>query len=848
MRNLRRFVVTPSLPPRLERLRELAYNLWWSWNHDAEDLFLRLDSDLWVDMHRNPVALLGAIDQNLLEAAAQNDAYLAHLDDVSADLQRYLSDGGWFARAHRGSGAQLAYFSAEFGLTECIPTYSGGLGVLAGDHLKSASDLGLPLVAVGLAYSEGYFRQQLNDDGWQTERYPVADFTTLPMRLVTKGGTPLVFVEYPGRTVAAQIWRVDVGRVPLYLLDTNVEQNELKDRAITARLYGGDDDMRIRQEMMLGIGGMRALGALGIDPAVCHMNEGHSAFLALERARQRAMSDSIPFSIAAQACSAGSVFTTHTPVPAGHDMFHQDLVEYMMGPYLERLGLDPAELLALGRLDPGDKVSPLSMTVLAIRLSDRYNAVSELHGRVARKMWQKIWPEVHESEVPIRSITNGVHTPSWISREIAALYDRYLGPRWSEEPSTAELWQRVEDIPDAELWRVHERQRQRLVIGVRRLLRAQAERRGAPPGEIAESDEALDPDALTLGFARRFATYKRAVLILRDVERLARILGNKDRPVQVLFAGKAHPRDEAGKELIREIVHATRLPSLKGRVVFLEDYDIGLGRLLVGGVDVWLNTPRRPLEASGTSGMKAAANGALQLSVLDGWWSEAWQPGVGWAIGRGEEWADSEYGDQVEANALYDLLEKEVVPAFYERDLDGVPRSWIACVKRSVRSIVPAFNTNRMVKDYAESLYLPAFERHTQMKAETYRGAMGLFAWKERVRAAWPAVQVAEVRERDGTEVAIGGSLGVEAVVQLGGLQPSDIVVETFTGKLDGRSDLGEPDAIQMALEEDLGGGRFRYAGQIRCRATGAHAYTVRVVPYHPALSHKLEVGLVRWA
>ena len=852
MRTLRRFVVTPSLPPRLEPLRELAYNLWWSWNHAAEDLFLRLDPVLWERTHRNPVALLGQIDQRVLEAAAQNDAYLGHLDEVWQQFRRYMGDGGWFGRVHADDarGLKIAYFSAEFGLAECIPTYSGGLGVLAGDHLKSASDLGLPLVGVSLAYSEGYFSQALNDEGWQVERYPAADFTTLPMRRVTTsdGKTPMVWLEFPDRTVGAQLWRVDVGRVPLFLLDTNVDDNTPEDRRITARLYGGDDEMRITQEMMLGIAGWRALEVLGIEPTVVHLNEGHSAFLALERARATGLAAQVPFPTAVEACSAGSIFTTHTPVAAGHDVFSADLVKRVMSPFREKLGLTHDELLALGRLHPGDSKSPLSMTVLAIRMSDRYNAVSALHGRVARSMWRDIWSEAHEDDVPIRAITNGVHTPTWVSREVAGLFDRYLGPRWREEPPTSEMWNRVDDIPDAELWRVHERQRQRLVVAVRRLLRAQAERRGALPGSLTEFDEALDPDALTIGFARRFATYKRADLVLEDVERIARVLGDRDRPVQIIFSGKSHPRDEAGKAIIREIVQATRRLELRGRVVFLEDYGMGIARLLVGGVDVWLNNPRRPLEASGTSGMKAAANGALNVSVLDGWWAEAWAPGVGWAIGRGEEWSDVGYGDAVEARALYDLLEKEVVPTFYDRDPDGVPRAWIASVKRSIRTIVPAFNTNRMVVDYAESTYLPANEKSRAMMVDRLGGARELLSWKDRVRIHWPAVAVDRVEETSGREVVIFGALEVEAVVRLGELLPDDVVVEAFAGRLDQRSELIESRALPMVLAASLGEGRFLYRGHIPCGRTGAHGYMVRVLPTHPSLSHKLEAGLLRWA
>lgn len=657
MKPIGTFTVVPALPVALERLRDLAFNLRWAWNHDTIELFRRLDSDLWESSGHNPVLMLGAIDQTQLEAAAADEGFLAHLDRVAHEFDAYLAgESTWFQRTHGASdGPLVAYFSAEFGLTECLSIFAGGLGILAGDHLKSASDLGIPLVGVGLLYQQGYFRQYLNEVGWQQEADIDNDFHNLPVSLARRpDGTPVtVEVEYAGHPVFAQVWRAQAGRVALYLLDTNVPLNHPVDRHITHQLYGGDQEIRIKQEMMLGIGGYRALQALGLSPMVYHMNEGHAAFLALERVRWLMQRHSLGFAEAREVAAASLVFTTHTPVEAGHDRFPADLMDRYFTDYSRHLGLSRYEFLGLGRLDPNHDSEAFCMTVLALRLADHSNGVSQLHGQVSRRMWQGLWPGVPEDEIPIEYVTNGVHSRSWISLEMNHLYDRYLGPRWREEPADRTIWQRAERIPAEELWRTHERRRDRLVAFARRRLRAQLEHRGAPQVEIEAADEVLDPGALTIGFARRFAPYKRATLLLADEARLARLLNNPDRPVQLIFAGKAHPRDEAGKRLCQQIAVLARKPEFRHRVVFLEDYDLAVARYLVQGADIWLNNPRRPMEASGTSGMKAAANGVLNLSTLDGWWDEAYQPEVGWAIGRREVDDNSALQDQVEAEALY---------------------------------------------------------------------------------------------------------------------------------------------------------------------------------------------------
>jgi starch phosphorylase len=847
------FTVIPSLPAPLERLRDLAYNLRWAWNHETIALFRRLDSDLWEATGHNPVLMLGAIDQAQLEAAAADEGFLAHLGRVSRGLDAYLSgESTWFRRAHGSTkGPLVAYFSAEFGLTECLSIFAGGLGVLSGDHLKSSSDLGIPLVGMGLLYQQGYFEQYLNEAGWQQEAYEDNDFHNLPLTLERQAdGTALtVKVPYPGREVTAQVWRAQVGRVPVYLLDTNISINRPGDRDITDQLYGGDLEMRIQQEIMLGIGGYRALEALGLTPTVYHMNEGHSAFLALERIRRLMETDGLSFAEAREAASAGLVFTTHTPVAAGHDYFPPDLMDRYFGDYVRSLGLSRRDFLALGRQNPDDDGEPFCMTILALRLAAHSNGVSRLHGQVSRHMWQGIWPGVPEDETPIVHVTNGVHFRSWISHGMDQLYDRYLGPRWREEPADQEIWQRVEHIPAEELWRTHERRRERLVTFTRRRLRAQLERRGAPQAEIEAADEVLNSEALTIGFARRFATYKRAALLLRDPERLARILNDPDRPVQIIFAGKAHPKDDAGKELIRQVVSLARQDRFRRRVVFLEDYDMAIARYLVQGADVWLSTPRRPREASGTSGMKAVANGVLNLSTLDGWWDEAFQPEVGWAIGRGESYDDPNYQDQVEAEALYELLERDVVPTFYNRGADGLPRRWIARMKASIGYLCHFFNTHRMVREYTERFYLPAASRYRQLTADKMARARALAAWKARIWENWAQVRIGALDADPFTELQVGSAIRVRARVHLGNLTPDDVTVELYVGRVDADGDIVEAEATPMQpIGPAENGGYLFEASAVPCRKSGLHGYSARVLPRHPDLTSPFIPGLIAWA
>ena len=848
-RTVRTFTVLPSIPERLKALQSITYNLWWCWHADAVALFRRIDPDLFESLDHSPVRLGYKVAQSRLDELAKDDGFLAHLDRVSENLDDYLHGKTWFGETHAKADAlKIAYFSMEFGIHESVPVYSGGLGVLAGDHLKSASDLGLPLVGVSLMYREGYFRQYLNADGWQQERYPENDFFSLPLIAETDehGEPQQVSVELPGRTVTLRIWRIQVGRVPLYLLDANIPANRSGDREITAQLYGGDTTTRIEQEIILGIGGVRALRALGHEPTVCHLNEGHAAFCAIERVRTIMAEQKLDFATAAEAVKAGTVFTTHTPVPAGNDVFQPNVIDQYFGGYFPQLGLDRRAFLALGRQRADDDGEPFGMTVLAIRMSNTSNGVSKLHGEVSRSMWNPIWPTLPAAEIPITSITNGVHTQTWLAPEMGHLFERYLGVQWDSNPTDFAVWKRVDNIPDGELWRTHERCRERLITFARGRLKAQLQRRGAPAGEIAAADEVLDPDALTIGFARRFATYKRGDLVFRDSPRLAALLNDPAKPVQFVFAGKAHPKDNGGKDLIAKVVQNARLPDFRHRVVFLEDYDMNVARHMVHGVDVWLNNPRRPLEASGTSGMKVAVNGGLNLSILDGWWCEGYDGENGFAIGSGEEYSDLKYQDDVESRLIYELIERELVPVFYTRGADGLPRQWIRRMKKAIGTLVPAFNTNRMVAEYLRTCYEPAHGREAALSADGLAPAGTLAGWRKRVQQAWGGVRVESVDAPTGEMWRVGKTFPVAVKVQLGGLPAGDVEVQLCYGPVGANGDLTDPQVLPLAAG-GTDGGSTKFAGQVPCKSSGQFGFSVRVLPKHPHLPNLFEPGLVTW-
>ena len=847
MKPISTFVVKPSLPKALQGLEALAYNLRWAWDPDTMDLFRRIDPILWETVYHNPVRLLNDISQERLNQLSENPGFMAHFKRVSESFRAFMDGETYFHSAHgkTTSDIQIAYFSAEFGLTEGLPIYSGGLGVLAGDHLKSASTLGLPFAAVGLLYQHGYFNQYLTNDGWQQEEYTENDYYALPVQIVRDehGRDITITLAFPEADARVRIWKVQVGRIPLYLLDTNLMENPPSIREITAQLYGGDSETRIRQEILLGIGGVRALNALGLQPTVCHMNEGHSAFLGLERIRQAMHDDGATFDQAAEYTSAGHVFTTHTPVPAGHDVFPVSLIEKYFRSYAHELGLSMSAFLALGQGGPQRAGDGFNMTVLAFRLSSYRNGVSKLHGEVSRNMWQSLWPGLPKNEIPIESITNGVHIASHISQQMRALEDNYMGPRRLEEPHDQSVWETIDHIPPEELWRVHERRRERLVAFARQRLRKQLQRETASSIDMARADEVLTADALTIGFARRFATYKRATLLFHDLERLTRILCNEERPVQVIFAGKAHPQDHAGKEFIQEIFSLTQREYLHRRLVFIENYDMCVARYLVQGVDIWLNTPMRPQEASGTSGMKAVANGALNLSVLDGWWAEAYQPELGWEIGHGKEYADPAYQNQIEARAIYNILEKEAVPLFYTRGVDGLPRGWIARMKNAMRVLCPKFNTHRMVQEYTERFYLKAHARSRDLSDDNGARARALAEWKDRVRHGWKDVAIRSVTSSQMQTSHVGDKIEIRADVALGDLTVEDAAVEIFHGQVGTEGQIVQGESLPMVLVDP-----HTFVGHLPLQKSGRWGYTVRIRPHHQDLNSICDTGLITWA
>ncbi|CAN5203619.1 glycosyltransferase family 1 protein [soil metagenome] len=842
MKAVRSFTVRPRLPAELAARESLAMNLRWSWDAQTRDVFRWVDPEQWDASIHDPVRVLGLVSRQRLDALAADPGFMRFLDEVHSELQDYLSKPRWFQREGGNGLRSVAYFSPEFGIAEALPQYSGGLGVLAGDHLKAASDLGVPLVGIGLFYRHGYFRQELSVDGWQQERY--TDLDPYAMALTLEKGVR-VDVDLGGTPLAAQVWRADVGRVRLYLLDADVDENDPVTRTVTDRLYGGDTEHRLRQEILLGVGGVRALQALGIETQVFHTNEGHAGFLGLERIRRYMVDDGLSRPEAVEAVRAGTIFTTHTPVPAGIDRFPRELMERYFAGWAKECGLDLDDLMALGhRL--GDSVDErFNMAVMGLRLSGRSNAVSKLHGAVSREMFGDLWPDVPPAEDPIISITNGVHAHTWVSPEMTEVLSRYVLPDWDE--AGPDRWAGIEDAGDDEIWRVREVGRERLVAFIRRRLRESGLVHGWTSSDLAWTDEVLDGKALTICFGRRFATYKRATLLLAQPERLKALLLAGDRPVQFVFAGKAHPADDSGKKMIRQIVQFSADNNVRHRFVFLADYDIAVARALYHGADVWLNNPRRPLEACGTSGMKAALNGALNCSILDGWWDELFNGENGWAISSAERLDDPVRRDEVEANSLFELLERQIVPLFYERFEGPIPRRWIRRTKASLRSLGPEVTAARMVRDYVDELYAPTAARADKLTTAGYERARSLAAWKSRVAEAWHGVHVDSV-ETDDSEVCLGSARAVEAVVGLGDLSGDDVDVQLLHGPVAQNNEIDAAEQVTMASAGATSDGHVRYRGQFTCARAGRYGFTVRVVPANDDLVSPVELGRIAWA
>ncbi len=833
MSHLQTFQVFPYLPENLRFLSTLSRNLWWTWHWDAKELFRRIDPKLWDQAGGNPIRFSTLLSQAQLEQLAEDNGFLAHLEWVKKSFDQDIKSEGATPAGLFDRNGTIAYFSMEFGLHESLPLFAGGLGVLAGDHLKAASDKKLPLVGLGLLYRQGYFEQYLNQDGWQQEAYPETDLFYLPIKRAkaADGKEVLVSIESPMGTVQVVVWEVPVGRIPLYLLDTHISENPKELRDITARLYEGDSKIRLAQEMVLGIGGIRALSAMGIRPVVCHMNEGHSAFSSLERLAQTMETDNVDLKTALQVVPRSTVFTTHTPVSAGHDEFPVEMIRPYILPLEKRLNTTAEDILSWGQPRGSGPSTPVSMFVLGLRMAEYCNGVSRLHGHVARRMWSHLWPELPEDEVPISHLTNGVHSATWISHENAALLERNLGPEWHLMKKNGAFIDRIDEIYDEELWHAHEICRSRLIRICRELMVRQYGQRNAPKATMEAAGSVLDQGVLTIAFARRFAVYKRAHLLLQDPKRLKDLLRSETRPIQIIFAGKAHPKDHDGKMLIQQLINFIRQEKLGHRVIFLENYDMRLSKYLVQGADVWLNTPRRPLEACGTSGMKAALNGVLNVSVLDGWWCEGYAPGRGWAIGDGTEYQDPAYQDAVESQALYNILENEVVPSFYERKGGEPPERWLKMMKESMKIALREYSGYRMVDEYEKRFYRPAARRHAGLLEKDAWQARELVKQSERIRSLWRNVRIEQpVRDEEGP-FRVGDEFYATVRVFLGQLIPDEVDVELYYGHVKTFNSLSEGRAESMTVEKDLGGGRYLYGCRISCGLSGRFGFTARVTP-----------------
>jgi glycogen phosphorylase len=850
MKPVHSFIVTAQLPKKIEKLKELAYNYWWCWNSEAKELFLRIDRELWEEVDHNPVLLINKMTSDKLEALAKRPDFTNFLDYIHDKFTKYMNDQTWFSTNHSNVKGTIAYFSTEYGINESFPNYSGGLGVLSGDHVKSSSDLGIPLIAVGLLYQQGYFRQHLTQHGWQNELYKYNDFDLMPLVLVrNKKGEPLICeVDLPYGKAFFQIWKLQIGNVPLYLLDTNIDQNGIAEyRNITDQLYGGTRDTRIQQEIVLGIGGTRALTAMGIEPEAYHINEGHAAFSLLERTRNYMEKYQLDFESAKQITKATSVFTTHTPVPAGNESFRYERMENYLNHYYQSLGLDHDKFYSYGQAAGFNKDEGFSMTILGLRLTTYHNGVSKLHGEVSRNMWHSLWKCFPVDEVPIGHVTNGIHTNTWISREFSELFDRYLSPAWRTDSDNQEIWDQISTIPNEELWREKQRRRVRLVLFARKHMQRR-HKAFLTPDQSRKINEYLNPDALTIGFARRFATYKRALLLFADMDRLRDILTNEERPVQIILAGKAHPHDTQGKEVIQSIIHKVREYGLERHVVFLEDYDMVLARFMVKGCDIWLNNPVRPMEASGTSGMKAAINGCINFSILDGWWDEAFNGKNGFAIGTGEEYEDVEQQNSIDSGNIYDTLEQVIVQQFYTRDSSTrIPEKWVAIMKDCITSISGEFSTARMLKDYANKYYIPALNNYKGMTSNKAKNSAELQNWKNRVRSEWNAVEILEVSVEDNMSTHIGQEVTVAAKVTLGGLAPEDVSVQVYFGTVNHLGDMVNT-AYANLQRVSSDGTEHDYKGKYKFRENGKQGFTVRILPTNKLMVNSADLHLCAWA
>ena len=847
-----KITVNPQLPKRIEKLSEISNNLWWSWNTEFLRLFKTIDNDLWETCEKNPVKFLKQVSQERLEAVSKNVEFLKEYDKLARQFEDYMnSKNTWFANNYpENKNDLIAYFSAEYGLDRTIPIYSGGLGILSGDHLKSASDLGIPLVAVGLLYKNGYFHQKINGYGDQETEYINIELSNLPINPVKdKNGEDLIiYVKFPKRRLYLKVWQINVGRIKLYLLDSDIEKNNPEDRDVTLRLYGGDQEMRIRQEIVLGMGGTNLLTrALGLNPTIYHMNEGHSAFLILELMKNIIKEKQVSFDVARDIASSKTVFTTHTPVPAGNDIFPLDLVDKYFKDFWPRLGLDREEFLRLG-MKPSQILEPgFNMGILALKVAGKKNGVSKLHGAVSRELFGDVWPDIAANESPITYVTNGIHTCSWLSPKLKELYNKYLMPYWQDNIHEDKVWEKINNIPDKTLWETHQDRKEKLLKLVKDNTTQRLRRAGYSYEEINEITSKLNPNALTIGFARRFATYKRATLIFKDLERITQILNNSEKPVQLIFAGKAHPADKEGQDLIKRIHEISMMPQFKGKIFLLENYNIAMSQYLVSGVDVWLNNPRRPMEASGTSGQKASVNGVINFSVLDGWWAEGYNQENGWTIGTNAEYNSYEEQDIADSQSMYRTLEDKIIPTYYNKNEEGISPKWIRIMKNSIISTGGKYSTARMLVDYTNNLYVPLCNL-TKKYYQNVDTVAEYNLWKKNLYINWKDIKITQTNNLDNITIDAGNNIEVKCEVELPNVDLENITVECYYGKILDNGIVENVSIIPMKLTgKDEENKKYEYTTKIELKTGGNYGYTFRVMPKHEMLLDAENLNLVKW-
>ena len=847
-----RITVNPQLPKRIEKLAEISNNLWWSWNTEFLRLFQKIDGDLWEISNKNPVKFLKNVSQERLEKVSKDILFLKEYDKVVENFDNYMnSKNTWFSNKYPENKKDLiAYFSAEYGLDETIPIYSGGLGILSGDHLKSASDLGIPLVAVGLLYKHGYFKQKINGYGQQETEYNGIDLYDLPINPVKdeNGDELVIYVKFPKRRLYLKVWQINVGRVTLYLLDSDIEKNNAEDRDVTLKLYGGDQEMRIRQEIVLGMAGVSLLTKyLKLKPTVYHMNEGHSAFLILEIIKNIIKEKQVSFDVARDIASSKTVFTTHTPVPAGNDIFPIALVEKYFKEFWPRLGIDREEFLKLG-MKPGiDLDDGFNMGILALKIAGKKNGVSKLHGAVSRELYSDLWPNISANESPITHVTNGIHTCSWLAPRLKELYNKYLMPYWQDNMYQDYVWEKIKNIPDEKLWNVHTDRKTKLIKFVKESTMQRLRRAGYSYEEINEITSKLSPDKLTIGFARRFATYKRATLIFKDLERITQILNNADRPVQIIFAGKAHPADKEGQDLIKYIHEISMMPQFKGKIFLLENYNIAMSRYLISGVDVWLNNPRRPMEASGTSGQKASVNGVINFSVLDGWWAEGYTQTNGWTIGTNAEYDSYEAQDMADSQSMYRTLEEKIIPTYYEKDKNGISKKWLELMKNSIITTGGKYSTARMLVDYTNKLYIPLCNL-TKKYYQDIDNVAAYNSWKKDLYVNWKDVKITQVDNLDNITIDAGNNIEVGCEVELPNIDVENVIVEAYYGKILENGIFVDVNIIPMTLtEQDEENKKYYFTTKIELTTGGNYGYTFRVMPRHDMLLDSANLNLIKW-